>query len=153
LQEDNVQVLDKKTIRKIQKILQGQPNVIAAYLFGSTARGQTHPKSDLDIGVVLKDEESLSFGELVSLMTMIDEAVPDFKVDVRPIVKRSSPLFVFNVIKEGRPIYVKSEKERVQFEVAALKRFYDTQHLRDVYYSYLQKSIKEGTYGRGYRNR
>ncbi len=148
-----MKVLNDNVIKKIQKILAKQPNVIAAYLFGSAARGQTHPKSDVDIGVVLKDEESLSFGELVSLMAMIDEVVPNFKVDVRPIVKRSSPLFVFNVIKEGKPIYIKSEKEKVKFEVAALKRFYDTQHLRDVYYSYLVKAVKEGTYGRGYRNR
>lgn len=150
--DNQKEILDKKTIKKIQEILAKQPKVIAAYLFGSAAWGQTHPKSDLDTGIVFEDEEGLSFGQLASIMGIVDQAVPDFKVDVRPLVKKSSPLFVFNVIKGGQPIYVKDEKARVRFEVAALKKFYDAQHIRDVFCSYLKKAVKEDAYGRGYKN-
>lgn len=141
-----MKVLNGNAIKKIQKILAKQPNVIAAYLFGSAARGQTHPKSDVDIGVVVSDVAGIDYGELCF---KIGGVVSRKEVDLRIVVlKKTSPVFLYNLIKENLCLYAKSEKERVQFETQALRRFYDSARIRKIYRYYLRKAIKEDTYGR-----
>lgn len=141
-----MKALNGNAIKKIQKILAKQPNVIAAYLFGSAARGQTHPKSDVDIGVVVSDVAGIDYGELC---LKIGGVVSRKEVDLRIVVlKKTSPVFLYNLIKENLCLYAKSEKKRVQFETQALRRFYDSARIRKIYRYYLRKAIKEDTYGR-----
>lgn len=144
------EILDKKTIKKIQEILAKQPDVLAVYLFGSAARGQAHPKSDLDIGVVVSSAKGIDYGKL---SVSLDQAVAGREVDLRIVtLKDTSPVFLYNLIKENLCLYARSDGERVRFETGALRQFYDSAKIREIYYRYLKKAVKEGTYGRGQIN-
>jgi len=46
-------------LKKITEYLSHEKPIIAAYLFGSTAKGGTTEKSDIDIGILLKNDFNL----------------------------------------------------------------------------------------------
>ena len=59
-------------------------------------------------------------------------------LDLSVVDKNSSPLFLFQIVSTGQCIYQSSEKEKVSFEAFTLGNYYDTAHLRKIYYSYLK---------------
>lgn len=140
----------EELISKLKKALEKQP-VKLAYLYGSQATGKTHPKSDIDIAVVWNEGVSM-FGYKIApdLQDALGSGAPE--VDVRDISLDTEPVFLANVLKPAKPIFTRSEKERIEFEVAAWRKFWDTQHLRDISYLYLVKRVKEDAYGRGTPN-
>lgn len=138
-------MLDQNTLEKLKKALSKQP-IKFAYLYGSYARGQEHLKSDLDIAIVMEENSKKADYEIGgSIQSELGTGFP--KTETREISLGSEPIFLRSVLKDKIVLYSKNEKERVSFEVSAMKKFYDTQHLRDLNFYYLNKSIKEGNYG------
>ena len=139
-------MLDQKTLIQLKKALSKQPIKIA-YLYGSYARGQETPKSDIDIAVVLESESKIADYEIsVNLQNEVKTGTSE--IEVREIKSDTEPVFLRSVLKDRIVLFAKNEKERVNFETRAMKKFFDTQHLRNLNYYYLKKSIKEGSYGR-----
>jgi len=137
--------LDEKTVRKLQKVLAREPEVLVAYLFGSRALGFAAKKSDLDIGLVVKDAEKADYRKFYS---QVAGQVRGKEVDVRLVAMDDfNPLFAFNVIRPNLCLYQKSEDDRIEVEKEIIKTYFDTQHMRDIYHYYLNKSFKEGTFG------
>jgi len=142
-----------KKDRLIQKIiiaLEKEP-VRLAYLYGSYAKGKTHKKSDIDIAVVLEPHAKRADYQIGgNIYDSLQPGGPE--IDVREINSEKDPTFLINVLSPAKPILVKDEKERIEFETKAFERFYDIKHLRDINYLYLTKRIKEGKYGTGIPN-
>lgn len=137
-------MLDPKTLNQLKKALSKKP-VKLAYLYGSYARGQETPKSDIDIAIVLeKNHGKMSFGLPVSVPVYI----PGKEVDLRIINEETEPVFLRSVLKDKIILHVKDEKTRTDFETKAMKKFLDTEHLRRLNYNYLKKSLEDGSYGR-----
>jgi uncharacterized protein len=137
--------LTEADIKKIQDYFATQKDVLAVYLYGSFAKGNPHLGSDLDIAVLFDEGVDLyrRLGRLYSEFPKLNiKAEPE----VREINLKDSPVFLMNVI-QGENIYSKEETKRVEFEVAVMNEFYDTQRLRDIDYDYMKKRIVEGTYG------
>lgn len=136
--------LNPKTIARLRQVLKKEPEVLAAYLFGSQAKNQVRPDSDLDLAIVVSDrtnKEEFYFLEKISF-----SGLGDLHLSVVDL-KHSSPFFIHQIIKNGVPIFEKSAKERVSFEAQSALRFFDTQHLRNIQNYYLMKRIGEGRYG------
>lgn len=137
--------LSQGDIKKMQQYFAIQKDVVAVYLYGSFAKGAPHKRSDLDIAVLFDGNVDLYkrlgrlYGDFPALSI---EAEPE----VRNISLKDSPVFLMNVI-QGKNVYARDEAKRVEFEVAVMKEFYDTQRLRDTDYHYMKKRIREGTYG------
>lgn len=138
---------DQKIIAKIKKVLEKEPEVLAAYLFGSQAQGYASTKSDFDIGLIIKDETKIDYSEIYSKLS---EQIKNKDIDIRLInIKNFDPLFAFNVIKPNLCLYKKSESDRIAIEKKIMKTVFDTQHMRDIYHYYLDESFKEGGFGYG----
>jgi len=120
------------------KMLLAEENVIAAYVFGSQITGTAGKKSDLDLALVVKNETMIGYGDLY---LEINKLFPDMEVDVRIVSLDSSPLFLFQILKNGICIYKKEESMRINFEVSVMKNYYDGEHLRGIYNHYLKKSL------------
>lgn len=136
---------DQRTISKLEKILTREPEVLAAYSFGSQALDYPSAKSDLDIGLVVKNSQKIDYRQLYS---KISSQIKRKEVDLRLIeIDDFDPLFAFNVIKSDLCLYKKSEEERIQIEKKIMKVLFDNQHTREIYHHYLDKSFKEGTFG------
>lgn len=120
-----------------------QPDVIVAYHFGSTAAGTARPDSDLDIAILL-DEDADGPSRLsrqIDLYLNLDEM--DAREVQVTILNDVSLLFAYNVIAEGKCFYERSPGERVEFQVGALKRYFDFQPILDFQNKAFIERVKE----------
>lgn len=105
--------------------------VVLAYLFGSQAGGRIHPRSDVDVAVLL--DEGLSAEEQgrwqIELICRLMDAWRTDDIDL--VVLNRAPAFLrHQVIKARHPLYVRDEARRVQFEVQAMRDWFDWQPYR-----------------------
>lgn len=131
--------------------LSGQTDVIVAYLFGSVARGQARPDSDIDIAVLLDadlDPRDLVLRQL-DLMALL-EPHSDHEVQV-VLLNTASPQLAYEAIKNSIRLTQRSEKERVAFEVRAMKRYFDIKPMLAFQNQVLYKQIREVGLGGGRR--
>lgn len=122
-------------IEAVRRALEVRADVRLAYLFGSTARGEARPSSDLDVGVVFSPVPAAA--ELDRLATDL-EAAAGRRVDVVAL-NDAPPLLAHEVIRSGRLIVCRDEDERVSFHTRAVSRYLDTAHLRRVQHAYLRE--------------
>jgi uncharacterized protein len=131
--------------------LQTQPDVVAAYLFGSLAKGKTKAESDIDMAVLLTrapdyvaDKPDRQF----QLMDQI-ERYADREIDL-VILNTAPPILTFQVLSGGRLFYEGDREERVNFEVRAGKIYADLLPTYKFFEQALLREIREtglGGYG------
>ena len=105
----------------------GYPEIAAAYLFGSRARGDARPDSDLDVGLVLRRR-----GETVEehhrwlrdLAGRLESLCPGSLVDV-VLLEPQGPIFAHRVLCEGVRVYEADRARRVDFESDTISRALD----------------------------
>ena len=119
----------------IRTVLLGRGDVLLAYVFGSAARDQTRPSSDLDIAVVF--ERPLGARELDRLATAL-EAAAGRRVGLVTL-ETAPPLLAHEVIATGRLVLCRDEDLRVGFEARVAARYLDSARLRRVQHAYLRE--------------
>jgi len=103
--------------------------VAFAYVYGSAAKGEAHPESDLDLAIEFSaetaDQDNLLYDKLLPAVSRALK-LPTEKIDLK--IFHGLPLSVrFRVIKNGRLIYLK-EKEvfrHRRLAVATLAQYHD----------------------------
>ena len=109
-------------------------------LFGSQARGKTHPKSDVDIGYIgpKSFDMNASFkaeGEISHLLKREDVEFVN--------LRRVSPLMKKVVCDEGAVLYERESGVFTLFKLYALKMYAETKPLRALRYESLKRFIYE----------
>lgn len=125
-------------IKKLSGLFRKRKEVRIAYLFGSHARGEAGPRSDIDVAVLFGRRFSGKemFRMQLELISEISGALGTDKVDV--VVLNDAPLLLkYNVIKDG-VVLASSEKERVDFEVRTMQEYLDMGYYFDIH---AQKAI------------
>ena len=137
-------MLAPDVLQPLKEHLRSQ-GVVLAYLFGSMARGEDGPISDVDIAVLFSKEPSRE--EAWDAMLRLPEEVSRVlgrQADV--VVLELAPVTLrFAVIDEGSVLLSDDEDRRVDFESKAIREYLDTQHLRDVQRYYLYEWIRGGS--------
>ncbi len=112
--------------------------VLAAYLFGSTARGTDAPESDIDIGVLYRDPPSRSLdGPPFSLKGDI-EAILHRSVDL-VVLNHASPDLCHRVFRDGILLLDRDPSFRIQFEVKKRNEYLDLLPVLRLYRRYPQE--------------
>ncbi|MGH7308427.1 MAG: type VII toxin-antitoxin system MntA family adenylyltransferase antitoxin [Candidatus Rokuibacteriota bacterium] len=119
----------------IRLVLEPRADVRLAYVFGSTARGEARPESDVDVAVLFDPEPGPR--HLDSLTSDL-QAAARRPVDL-VVLNTAPPLLVHQILKTGRRVLTRAEDERVRFETRATARYLDTAHLRRVQHQYLRE--------------
>lgn len=89
-------------IGKLRQALRTEPSVEAAVLFGSTARGDDRPRSDVDLFVQFRKGWTLD--RLYGLEDRLAQRL-DRPVDVVVFDEGTTPaLFLVQLLEEGRPV-------------------------------------------------
>lgn len=128
-------MIDDKLISQINISLSKEPKIKLAYVLGSVISNRTKTNSDFDLAVVVESLDKINYKYIYNLISDIDFPKD---LDLSVVDKNSSPLFLFQIVSTGKCIYQRSEEEKISFEAYTLNNYYDTAHLRKIYYSYLK---------------
>lgn len=106
--------------------------------FGSTVSGLTHPKSDVDLAVVMK-RVPLSPGAFGGLVADIQPCFPGREVDVA-VVNHADPLFLKQVV-EGCRILYGSPRALAELQIYAFKRYQDHRRFLSMEREYVRRQV------------
>jgi hypothetical protein len=97
-------------------------SVLAAYLFGSTARGTAREHSDIDVAVLLADAPH-TLRERFGLESRLEERL---RRPVQVVILNDAPPdLVHRVLRDGRLLLESDKAARVRFEVSARNAYFD----------------------------
>ena len=131
--------------RAALRCIEQYPGVLAAYIFGSVAKGHTHRRSDVDIAVLVSVEviKSDPFRYRLKLMADLKSALGRDDVDLI-LLNQARPLLAHRVLRDGKLILERSPSARIRFQVHTVNQYLDTQPMRDFYLAHLKRDVEEG---------
>ena len=107
----------------IREVLQKDGRIAFALIFGSAARGQTTPFSDLDIAIGLRPGSSFDSADIGALVSRL-EAVVGRDVDL-VILNGAPPGLAYRVFRDGRLIFEADRAARVARQARAIVEYLD----------------------------
>lgn len=128
-------ILQYTHVENISRILEKEPDILFAYLFGSHAKNTMHKESDIDIAIYLSDSSFFEEDPLYTsrLAIKIEKALSEKKVVDLRVLNGSTIRFKSQVIKHGKLISSGDEKKRIEFETSSLTHYYDFKPYNEVY--------------------
>jgi predicted nucleotidyltransferase len=118
----------KEQIEKIKRLLENNPFIEFAYLFGSQAKGLADYRSDWDIAVHFnKDPKKLPAWTVFGLEAEISRELSK-EAQIIMLNGLDSPVLIFQIIKDGILLVDNSPEKRVIFEAQALSKYHDYQY-------------------------
>lgn len=110
---------------QIAAVMQRVPEVAAAYLFGSVARGCATAQSDLDVGVVYRERCSDAHERVATgIAIALARATGVEEIDVVEL-EAQGPIFAHRVLCDGIRAYEGDAARRVDFESETIVRALD----------------------------
>lgn len=141
---------DGAVFNRLKNYFADRPDVVAAILFGSAAREEARPDSDIDIGVLLTREATKQGIDHSRLIADIMGVLKRNDVDV-VILNRASPLLLHRVVRDGHVIYASDHGALAEFTIRAIQQYEDTKPLRDLQRRRLQERLASIAPRRGIR--
>lgn len=106
--------------------------VQCAWLFGSTARGEAGPLSDVDVAVLL-DENVARENHLdiaAALVEELERSAP--RIDLA-VLNEAPPALRHRVILDGLLLLERDPRQRIDFEVRSFREAMDFQHIAAIW--------------------
>ncbi len=98
--------------------------IVCVYLYGSTARGETHSGSDLDIAVLYAEEPPPTLDGLGLALGSALEQFMCQPVDV-VVLNRAPVDLIHRVLRDGQLLCDCDPSARIRFEVQARNTYFD----------------------------
>jgi uncharacterized protein len=129
--------VDATTIEaRLRAFLEDDPRgALAVYLYGSVARGQTRPDSDIDIGVLFATDPPAT---LEAPQFAIEAALERrLGTPVQVVALNRAPAdLVHRVLRNGRLVLDRDRAARIRFEVRSRNEYFDLAPIRRLYRRY-----------------
>jgi len=103
-----------------------QEEVVFAYLFGSVARGQAGPLSDVDVAVLAQEglDSRTLFDLRLRLLGDLMQQLGTESVDV--VIMNQAPLALnYRVFRDGVQLYCRNRQRRVLYQADIVSRYLD----------------------------
>ena len=139
--------MDMEGKAELAELFAAEP-VDVAYLFGSAARGDTGPLSDVDVALLLQPGVSreAAFDLRLRMMTALGRAFDADEIDV--VVLNDAPLLLqHRVLRDGKVLFCRDVLRRVRYEARAIAAYLDFQHLERIYDQALLTRLARGGLG------
>ena len=115
----------------------------AVYLYGSAARGDSRPGSDLDVAILFEQDPPRTLEGLHTAIADDLQAALGRPVDL-VILNHASPDLVHRVLRDGILVCERNRSARVRFEVRLRNEYFDMEPIRSLY----RRSAVQGTAAR-----
>jgi len=119
--------------------------VVLLYLHGAYAKGTQGVLSDLDLAVLLEPCKGRDRHVWVDVASALEEVCGRDDVDL-VLLNTAGPIITDRVVRQGRLVYAASEKDRIVFEEAAIKKALDFRFFSKVYDDALFRQLREGRF-------
>lgn len=121
-------------VTALSRHLAGQPDVAAAYLFGSVARGTADSRSDIDVGVLLHGLPRRDLRQFERVEAIRAELIEVLKREVDVVLLNgASPDLLHRVLRDGIVVHDGDHRRRIEFEVLARNEYFDLQPILQRY--------------------
>jgi predicted nucleotidyltransferase len=106
-------------------VLEADPgDVVAAWLFGSVARGEAGPSSDVDVALLTEGPRPHTFAALP--LTLEADLAQRLGRCVDVVLMRAAPVdLVHRIMRDGVLLLDRDPSVRIAFEVDARNRYFD----------------------------
>ncbi len=115
-------------------------------LFGSRARGEHGPMSDVDLAV--RTNENVENIHDWKLATLARLAGPVQSVDL-VLLEQASPALRYRVARDGLPLWTRDERALHAFRFEAVRDWLDFEPVTRAHNAALARRIADGTFGKG----
>lgn len=123
--------MDDRDRERLAALVSKIPRLVAAYLFGSRARGDATARSDVDIGVWLAERPTTFDSYPFEVAGDLEQAL-GLRVDL--VVLNGAPSdLVHRVLRDGHLLVEHDRSARIRFEVASRNDYFDMLPLRNAY--------------------
>ncbi len=127
-------------MQKLRKYFLTRREVIAVYVFGSLVRGTFTDNSDIDLGLMLKDDQDKisAFDLKLELMEELENLL-DCEVDI--VIFSQADLRMQHQMLKGELILGKNNRQRIRREQRLLDMYFDMRYFYDQYEEKLGKGL------------
>jgi len=112
-------------------VLEADPRIAYAILFGSRGRGSAHDRSDVDLAVGLARGARPSVIELGDLLSRLETAAGG-PVDV-VLLDEAGPAVAYRVFRDGRVLFERDRAAFVERKARAILEYLDFRPIEDTF--------------------
>lgn len=110
----------------LRDYFRSRADVVAAYLFGSVARGEARRGSDVDVAVLLAKGAPRAACDYDPVFRMQDELAHRLGRDVDLVVMNDAPLdLLHRVLRDGVLVHDQDTMRRKEFELRVRTQYFD----------------------------
>jgi predicted nucleotidyltransferase len=117
-------------IEAARRVLEAEPRIAYALVFGSAAQGDARPPRDLDLAVGLADGVTLSVRDLGDLVSRLERAT-GAPVDL-VLLEEAPPAVAYRVFAGGRVIVERDRAAMVARKARAIVEYLDFKPIEDL---------------------
>ena len=114
----------------VRSVLEATPQVAFGLVFGSQARGEARPDSDLDVAIGVAGRARLSPGEVGDLVARLEQATGR-EVDLIVLHETAIPV-AFRVFREGMEVFVRDRSALVDQKARTIVQWLDWKPIHEL---------------------
>jgi predicted nucleotidyltransferase len=133
-------------LRRAARVVESHPEALAAYLYGSHAKGHSGRQSDIDIAVLVRERRGrirrLPPTYEADLANRFAAALRRSPVEV--VVLNTAPPLLAREVLRGHRFFTREPQTVMRHEYRIRQQYLDTAHLRAIQDHYLDAIIRRG---------
>ncbi|HLQ38738.1 MAG TPA: nucleotidyltransferase domain-containing protein [Planctomycetota bacterium] len=115
-----------QVIALLRRYFAGRQDLVAAYLFGSVARGEARATSDIDVGILLRKGKPRELADFDPVFAIQADLEREFRRKVDVVSMNGAPAdLLHRILRDGIVVHDQDHRRRVEFELRTRTEYFD----------------------------